>query len=112
MAITVWVLSSTTMSTKKLSNGTLSLRFMQNAQRSQNLKLVELTKAEVKDAEEWAVPQEIQDSWRKSTTSSVRLSFHFLDLTFKFEEIASPMKALTFPSSLNLTLLNPLRRQN
>ncbi len=53
---------------KTLSNGTLALRFMQNAHRAKQLKEVELEKAQVKDSDEWAIPQEIQESWGKSTS--------------------------------------------
>lgn len=48
---------------KTLSTGTLSLRFMQNAHRRQQLTQVELERAEVKDESKWEVGQEIKDAW-------------------------------------------------
>lgn len=73
-----------TMSGKQLSNGTLSLRFMQNAQRKQKLEEVELTKAEVKDAEEWSIPKHIQDSWKQSTESLVSSSVTLIFLLMQY----------------------------
>ncbi|KIY64525.1 hypothetical protein CYLTODRAFT_425120 [Cylindrobasidium torrendii FP15055 ss-10] len=55
---------------KKLSNGTLSLRFMQNAQRAQKKATEDLVQAEIHDSEQWSIPQNIQDSWPKSTQPS------------------------------------------
>ncbi|KAF9054233.1 hypothetical protein BJ165DRAFT_1437053 [Panaeolus papilionaceus] len=50
------------MSTSKtLSNGTLSLRFMQRAKETQGV--VQLDKAEVKDDGEWEVSKEIREAW-------------------------------------------------
>jgi len=40
---------------KTLSNGTLGLRFMQNAQRAKRLNEVELQRAEVADEGKWEV---------------------------------------------------------
>jgi hypothetical protein len=51
------------MSSKSLSTGTLSLRFMQNAHRAKQLKEVELDRAEVKDDGMWEVSQAVRDSW-------------------------------------------------
>ena len=48
---------------KTLSNGLLSLRFMQNAQRAKQLKEVELHRAEVADDEKWAVSQAVREAW-------------------------------------------------
>ena len=59
------------MTTKSLSTSTLSLRFMQNAQRAKQMKEVELDRAEVKDDGEWEVSQVVRDSWglSKDTTA-------------------------------------------
>ncbi|KAF8900115.1 hypothetical protein CPB84DRAFT_1747567 [Gymnopilus junonius] len=51
------------MTSKGLSNSTLSLRFMQNAQRAKQLKEVELDRAEVQDDGKWEVSQAVRDSW-------------------------------------------------
>lgn len=48
---------------KTLSNGTLSLRFMQNAQRAKQQAQVELEQAKIKDDAEWEMPQEVKDAW-------------------------------------------------
>lgn len=56
------------MSGKTLSTGTLSLRFMQNANRAKQLKEVELDRAEVIDAGKWEIGQDVKDAW--GTTSS------------------------------------------
>ena len=46
-----------------LSTGTLNLRFMRNAQRTQQLSGVQLEKAHVKDDAEWEVAPEIRNAW-------------------------------------------------
>jgi hypothetical protein len=51
------------MSRKTLSNGTLSLRFMQNAHRAKNLAEVEAERATVKDDGQWEVSQEVKQAW-------------------------------------------------
>lgn len=51
------------MAGKTLSNGTLSLRFMQNAQRAKQEQAVELQQAKVKDEAEWEVSEEIREAW-------------------------------------------------
>jgi hypothetical protein len=48
------------MSGKTLSTGTLSLRFMRNAQQN---KQVQLDKAEVADDGAWEVPKVVRDAW-------------------------------------------------
>lgn len=48
---------------KTLSNGTLSLRFMQNAQRAKQQASVDLERAKVKDDAEWEVSREVRDAW-------------------------------------------------
>ncbi|KAE9406664.1 hypothetical protein BT96DRAFT_971690 [Gymnopus androsaceus JB14] len=60
------------MSGKKLSTGTLSLKFMQNAQRAKQLKEVELEKAPVEDDGQWEVAKEIRESW--GPTESERIT--------------------------------------
>ena len=51
------------MSKKTISTSTLSLRFMQNARRAQNLAHVELDKAEVHDDGKWEVNEEVKQAW-------------------------------------------------
>ncbi|KAI0369315.1 hypothetical protein BV20DRAFT_997194 [Pilatotrama ljubarskyi] len=51
------------MTEKTLSKGTLSLRFMQNAQRAKLQAQVELEQAKIKDDAEWSVSQEVRDAW-------------------------------------------------
>ncbi|TFK36063.1 hypothetical protein BDQ12DRAFT_699775 [Crucibulum laeve] len=58
------------MSGKTLSTGTLSLRFMQNAQRAKQLKEVELERAEVKDDGQWEVSKEVKEAWRVGSGST------------------------------------------
>lgn len=56
------VLEASRMS-KTLSNGTLGLRFMQNAQRAKQLKEVEHQRAEVADEGKWEISRAVQDAW-------------------------------------------------
>ena len=58
------------MAGKTLSNGTLSLRFMQNAQRAKLQAQVEAEQAKVKDDAEWSVSQEVRDAWGLGASSS------------------------------------------
>lgn len=58
------------MAGKTLSNGTLSLRFMQNAQRAKLQAQVEAEQAKVKDDAEWSVSQEVRDAWGLGESSS------------------------------------------
>ena len=58
------------MAGKTLSNGTLSLRFMQNAHRAKLQAQVELEQAKIKDDAEWSVPQEVRDAWGLGESSS------------------------------------------
>ncbi|KAG7452787.1 uncharacterized protein BT62DRAFT_1070508 [Guyanagaster necrorhizus] len=78
---------------KTLSNGTLSLRFMQNAHRAKQLKEVELEKAQVKDSDEWAIPKEIQESWGKSTSDAVSYEDSYLPFLFPTESSGSSSSA-------------------
>ena len=61
------------MTSKTLSNGTLSLKFMQNAQRAKQEKAVELQRAKVKDEAEWEVSNEIKEAWGLSSDSGQKL---------------------------------------
>lgn len=48
---------------KALSNGTLSLRFMQNAQRAKDSPEVKPDQPTFVDDAEWYVPQNVRDAW-------------------------------------------------
>lgn len=48
---------------KTLSNGTLSLRFMQNVQRAKGNSDVEPDQATLTDDAEWYLPQNVRDAW-------------------------------------------------
>ena len=58
-----------TMTSKTLSTGTLSLRFMQNASRAKQLKEVELDRAEVHDDGKWEIGQAAKDVWGPSSNA-------------------------------------------
>ncbi|KAH9943896.1 hypothetical protein B0H21DRAFT_747474 [Amylocystis lapponica] len=58
------------MAGKTLSNGTLSLRFMQNAQRAKLEAQVEAEQARVKDDAEWEVSNDIKEAWGIRSTAS------------------------------------------
>lgn len=70
---------------KSLSNGTLSLRFMQNALRRQNLQEIELKRAEIKDEGKWEVAQDIKDAWGKQPSDSVAHESSYLPFLFPSE---------------------------
>ena len=55
--------SSSSVMSKTLSNGTLSLRFMQNAQRAKDSSEVKPVQASFVDDAEWYVPQNVRDAW-------------------------------------------------
>ena len=55
--------SSVMSNSKTLSNGTLSLRFMQNAQRIKDNPEVKPDQATLADDAEWHVPQSVRDAW-------------------------------------------------
>ena len=57
---------------KSLSNGTLSLRFMQNALRSKQQTAVELERAKVKDDAEREVSKEVREAWGLTSASEER----------------------------------------
>ncbi|PPQ85757.1 hypothetical protein CVT25_003075 [Psilocybe cyanescens] len=62
------------MAAKSLSTSTLSLKFMQNAQRAKYLKEVELDRAEVKDDGKWEISQQVRDSWGTSKETQLESS--------------------------------------
>ena len=70
------------MTSKSLSTGTLSLRFMQNAHRAKQLKEVELDRAEVKDDGMWEVSQAVRDAWglQRDIEDSSSVPFSFCNL--------------------------------
>lgn len=73
------------MSSKTLSTGTLSLRFMQNAHRAKQLAQVEAEQAQVKDEAEWEVSKEIRDAWGISAgTSTSEKAFVIRTLGFVY----------------------------
>lgn len=55
---------------KSLSTTTLSLRFMQNAQRKNQIKETQLEKAAIKDEGEWEISKDVRDSWASSSAST------------------------------------------
>ncbi|KAK7449644.1 hypothetical protein VKT23_013119 [Stygiomarasmius scandens] len=75
---------------KALSNGTLSLRFMQNAQRAQQQKEIELEKAQVEDDGRWEIAQEVRDSWGPTSQSSDSVSYETSYLPFLFPSLPEP----------------------
>lgn len=60
------------MSGKSISNGTLSLRFMQNAahRKAKQLGEVEAEQAKVKDDGQWEVTKEVREAWGIGTSGS------------------------------------------
>lgn len=57
------------MSGKTISNSTLSLRFMQNAQRAKLQAQVDAEQAKIKDDAEWSVSQEVREAWGIGSSS-------------------------------------------
>ncbi|EJD04882.1 uncharacterized protein FOMMEDRAFT_18605, partial [Fomitiporia mediterranea MF3/22] len=55
---------------KTLSNGTLGLRFMQNALRAKQQAAVDLERAKVKDEAEWEVSKEVREALGLGSNSS------------------------------------------
>ncbi|KII83646.1 hypothetical protein PLICRDRAFT_47122 [Plicaturopsis crispa FD-325 SS-3] len=77
------------MSGKTLSNGTLGLRFMQNA-RSKQTTQVEADRAKVKDDGEWGVTEEIREAWGIGSSSkppSQTVSYETSYLPFLFPSL-------------------------
>lgn len=58
------------MSAKNISNSTLSLRFMQNAQRAKLQAQVEAEQSKIKDDAEWSVSQEVREAWGIGSSSA------------------------------------------
>ena len=56
-------ISSSSVMSKTLSDGTLGLRFMQNAQRAKDNTEVKPDSATLVDDAEWYVPQNVRDAW-------------------------------------------------
>ncbi|KAF9265744.1 hypothetical protein L218DRAFT_997142 [Marasmius fiardii PR-910] len=90
------------MSSKTLSTGTLSLRFMQNA-RDRQSKEVQLEKAHVEDDGQWEVAKEVRESWGVSQTkqniSSENSYLPFLFPPFSSDQGSSTADTNTTPSS-------------
>jgi hypothetical protein len=76
------------MSGKTLSTSTLSLRFMQNAQRAKSMQEVELEKAAVHDDAQWDVGEEVREAWglrsEKDISYAVALSSGMESLLNRF----------------------------
>ncbi|KAJ3980523.1 hypothetical protein F5890DRAFT_688879 [Lentinula detonsa] len=74
------------MSGKQLSSGTLSLKFMQNAQRAKQLAEVELEKAHIEDDGQWEIAKEIRESWGPAESDDT-VSYESSYLPFLFPSI-------------------------
>lgn len=70
---------------KTLSNGTLSLRFMQNARRAKQQAQVEAEQAKIKDEAEWEVSQVVKEAWGIGSSSQIRyvpsLNWFFVNIS-------------------------------
>ncbi|GAW06355.1 hypothetical protein LENED_008275 [Lentinula edodes] len=84
------------MSAKQLSSGTLSLKFMQNAQRAKQLKEVVLERAHVEDDGQWEIAKEIRESWG-STESNDTVVYESSYLPFIFPSTPSSSSADDIP---------------
>ncbi|KAJ4479406.1 hypothetical protein C8R41DRAFT_772055 [Lentinula lateritia] len=84
------------MSAKQLSSGTLSLKFMQNAQRAKQLKEVVLERAHVEDDGQWEIAKEIRESWG-STESNDTVFYESSYLPFIFPSTSSSSSADDIP---------------
>ncbi|CAA7261984.1 unnamed protein product [Cyclocybe aegerita] len=73
---------------KTISKGTLNLKFMQNAQRANQLQEVELDRAEVQDDGKWEVSQAVRDAWGlgKDTVSQLSEVHEASYLPFLFDK--------------------------
>ncbi|KZT68015.1 hypothetical protein DAEQUDRAFT_728282 [Daedalea quercina L-15889] len=71
------------MSAKAISNSTLSLRFMQNAQRVKMQAQVEAEQAKIKDDAEWSVSQEVRDAWGIGSSSSTQKQTKLQSVTYE-----------------------------
>ncbi|KAH8822660.1 hypothetical protein DL96DRAFT_1714111 [Flagelloscypha sp. PMI_526] len=91
------------MSSKQLSNGTLSLKFMQNAQRANDLPIADLERAQVIQDGQWEIPRNIQDSWNTSQPSSTTNAIHepsYIPFLFSSEQTSSSITPAAFQSSV------------
>lgn len=59
---------------KTLSNGTLSLRFMQNLQRAKDSPEVKPDQPTLADDAEWYVPQNVRDAWSSAAAAAATTS--------------------------------------
>ena len=75
------------MSGKTLSTSTLSLRFMQNAQRAKLMKEVEPEKAQVHDDAQWDVGQEVREAW--GLVSGQNASYVIIAIVLLFHSLLS-----------------------
>ncbi|OCH92554.1 hypothetical protein OBBRIDRAFT_428845 [Obba rivulosa] len=80
------VLHPVVMAGKTLSNGTLSLRFMQNAHRAKQQAQVEAEQRKIKDEAEWEVSKEIKEAWgigsKSQTEQNVAYEASYLPFLF------------------------------
>ncbi|GBE86955.1 hypothetical protein SCP_1001990 [Sparassis crispa] len=78
---------------KTLSNATLSLRFMQNAQRAKMQAQVEAEQAKIRDEAEWEVSKEVKEAWGISSISgsdrSVTHETSYVPFLFSSEGVAA-----------------------
>ncbi|KAI0076994.1 hypothetical protein K474DRAFT_1675159 [Panus rudis PR-1116 ss-1] len=76
---------------KSISNGTLSLRFMQNAQRARQQAEVAAQQAKIKDEAEWEVSQETKEAWGIGSSSGPEdLTHESSYLPFLFSSAGDP----------------------
>lgn len=97
------VVTDCKMSGKTLSNGTLGLRFMQNA-RSKQTTQVEADRAKVKDDGEWGVTEEIREAWGIGSSSKPPLCVQIHDIA-----IITNFNRNHFLGKLSLTKLRTCR---
>ncbi|EGN94648.1 hypothetical protein SERLA73DRAFT_187686 [Serpula lacrymans var. lacrymans S7.3] len=103
------------MAEKTLSSGTLSLRFMQNARRTQHATVVEAEKAQVKDDAEWEVAREVREAWGQTSSSDdksqpVTVTYETSYLPFLFPSLPENTGG-TRPSSHDISATIPKGRR-
>jgi len=111
--------TSPKMTSKTLSTGTLSLKFMQNAHRRREMKEVELDRAEIKDDGKWEVSQAVRDAWGVGTETTLQYAFlNFVELFLKLRiDLQTSMNRHIYPSFsqikvlLRLMTMHPLIRK-
>ncbi|KAK7049354.1 hypothetical protein VNI00_005955 [Paramarasmius palmivorus] len=86
------------MTSKTLSTGTLSLRFMQNA-RNKQAQGVQLEKANVEDDGQWEISKEIRDSWGVKAESNKSIDHDSSYLPFLFPSLPDPDASKTVASA-------------